>query len=242
MQVHRRGSAYGRVSCAYQSAGTEYVRKHAGGGENRAQPQEQRRWLPPYGAKPPHAGTREPARVWLRWMARVHYRVAREKGVQPDSACAERARGEESERERERKREKERGGETSEREREIARVARRRTRWLGEANEESVGGKAGERRGGGGGGPRVVPVVEVDGGKAAVAAAVANIKSLAHAWCIHYGGMCPCSVHVDLHPRHPLALCRCHPWPQSRSAANSVHTPLRWSSLADFFALFLTAP
>lgn len=38
--AQERGSAYGRMSCAYQSAGAEYVRRHAGGGENRAQPQE----------------------------------------------------------------------------------------------------------------------------------------------------------------------------------------------------------
>lgn len=162
MQVHRRGSAYGRVSCAYQSAGAEYVRKHAGGGENRAQPQERRRRLPPYGAKPPHAGTREPARVWLRWMARVHYRVAREKGVQPDSVCVERAT----------RSEREKGGAGARgRERGIARVARRRTRRSGERRTKGVwegrlesdggwrrrrssggAGSGGRRRQGGGGG------------------------------------------------------------------------------------------
>lgn len=168
MQVHRRGSAYGRVSCAYQSAGTEYVRKHAGGGENRAQPQEQRRWLPPYGAKPPHAGTREPARVWLRWMARVHYRVAREKGVQPDSVCAERARGEESERESGRKSEGEKqargrersreGGEAEDtlvgggKRRECGRESWRAAGWRRRRSSGGAGSGGRRRQGGGGGG------------------------------------------------------------------------------------------
>lgn len=47
-----------------------------------------RRGLPPYGAKPPHAGPgNRRASGCAGW--RMHYRVAREKGVQPDSVRRE---------------------------------------------------------------------------------------------------------------------------------------------------------
>lgn len=56
VQVHRRGSAYGRVSCAYQSAGAEYGPQARRRRRKPGTAPGARRWLPPYGAKPPHAG------------------------------------------------------------------------------------------------------------------------------------------------------------------------------------------
>lgn len=97
-------------------AGTEYVRRHAGGGENRAQPQERggfRHTGQNHPTPDPGTGARLVALGW-----RVHYRVAREKGVQPDSVRREG----EGEIPRERRRQRGRGkqggkGSKSERER-----------------------------------------------------------------------------------------------------------------------------
>lgn len=67
VQVHRRGSAYGRVSCAYQSrvqstsAGTQEEAK-TGHSPRSAEASAIR-------GKTTPRRTREPARVWLRWVA-----------------------------------------------------------------------------------------------------------------------------------------------------------------------------
>lgn len=68
--------------------------------------------------------------------------------------------------------------------------------------------------GGGGGGSRVVPAVEGkrrEGGGGGGGGGDGGVDGGEHKiprTCLVHslGGMCPCSVHVDLHPHHPLAV------------------------------------
>lgn len=91
-------------------AGTEYVRRHAGGGENRAQPQERAEASAIRGKTTPRR-TREPARVWLRWVAGALSGGARKGGSTrlgaPGGRGRDSARGTETERKRETGRERE---------------------------------------------------------------------------------------------------------------------------------------
>lgn len=110
VQVHRRGSAYGRVSCAYQSrvqstsAGTQEEAK-TGHSPRSAEASAIR-------GKTTPRRTREPARVWLRWVAGALSGGARKGGSTrlgaPGGRGRDSARATETERKRETGRERER--------------------------------------------------------------------------------------------------------------------------------------
>lgn len=141
-------------------AGTEYVRRHAGGGENRAQPQERggfRHTGQNHPTPDPGTGARL---VALGGGCTIGWRAKR--GFNP-TRCAGRARekfrASDGDREEEGNREgkgarasereggRERGTDRqTDRKREIAGVTKQRTRQSG-VNERGVGGKAGERQG-----------------------------------------------------------------------------------------------
>lgn len=117
VQVHRRGSAYGRVSCAYQSrvqstsAGTQEEAK-TGHSPRSAEASAIR-------GKTTPRRTREPVRVWLRWVAGALSGGARKGGsTRLGRASGRRDRGCDRDREEEDKRE---GKGAREREREGSR-------------------------------------------------------------------------------------------------------------------------
>jgi len=176
------------VSCAYQSADAEYVRRHAGGGENRAQPQEREGFRHTGQNRPtPDPGTGARL-VALGGECSAGWRAKR--GFNPESRECE---------SRERTTVGERGTD-----------ARERNRGSGEAEDTSVeGGRArrvwegklwGERRGwrssgGASSGGRRREGSGGGGGGGGGGGSDGGEHKIPRTCLVHsLGGMCPCSV------------------------------------------------